>query len=180
MKNKKLLFIFIIISLIIIIGLLIFFLSNIKPENNTLSEEISDYTPEEEISDTQMRETMVTLYFINSESSELQSESRLLNASELVEKPYETIIQLLIDGPKSDTLSSPFPDNTKLLNIKLDNNCAMLNFSDEILNFKDENQKYFIINSLLNTITQLNEVNSIKILVNDESVEAFNEEYSEL
>ena len=46
------------------------------------------------------------------------------------------------------------------------------------LNFKDDVQKYNVINSILNSLTELNEVNSIKILVNNQTNENFEEEYS--
>ena len=38
--------------------------------------------------------------------------------------------------------------------------------------------KSSFINTILNTLTQLNEVNSIKILINNETVDKFNDEYS--
>ena len=44
--------------------------------------------------------------------------------------------------------------------------------------FKDENQKFNIINCLLNSLTELNEVKLIKILINNETHDEFKEEYS--
>ena len=50
----------------------------------------------------------------------------------------------------------------------------------EFLNYnkEDENVKENLINSLVNTLTQLNEVNSIKILINGAENEEFNEIYT--
>ena len=44
--------------------------------------------------------------------------------------------------------------------------------------FKDENQKLNIINCLVNSLTELNEVKSIKILINNEIHDEFKEEYT--
>ena len=176
MKNKKVFFIILIILIIIGITTIIIIKQNGNKENT--EEEIQEYTPQEEISDEQMRETIVTLYFLNSETKELKSEGRLINATELLQDPYKTIVQLLIEGPKNSELENVFPENTRLLETKIENNCVTLNFSEEILNYENDVQKYNIINSILNSLTQLNEVNSIKILINNETNEDFNEEYT--
>lgn len=74
-------------------------------------------------------------------------------------------------------LEKVFPDNTRLIGANLVDGCAVINFSNELLNFADDNQKYYIINGLLNTLSQLNEVNSIKILVNDAVPKGFEDVY---
>lgn len=176
MKNKKILFLLIFVLIVILIFL--FFIvknfnnKNISVENTTYSE----YTPEEEISSDQMRETIVTLYFIDSNNN-LKSEGKLIDSVTLLQNPYKTLIELLLTGPQTETLNKVFPDNTQILDATLENNCVTLNFSEGLLNYSDDNQKYNIINSILNTLTQLNEVNSIKILINGSTPEMFNEEY---
>ena len=173
MKNKKIIFIVlaIIVAIIIIISLIV-------TNQNNSDEQFSEYTPEEEISDEQMRETTVTLYFLQQETEALKSEGRLISATKLLENPYQEIVNLLIEGPQNTDLTNIFPENTRLLDSKIENHCVTLNFSEEILNFKDDVQKYNIINSILNSLTELNEVNSIKILVNNQTNENFDEEYS--
>ena len=172
MKNKNLFPIILLIIVIIIALLAIMTTSVEKTSNNT-----GDFTPEEEISNNSLRETIVTLYFVDKDGNNIKSEGKLIDSSALLENPYKTIVQFLIDGPKSDSLNTVFPENTKILNATLEKNCVILNFSEELLNFADDTQKYNIINSLLNSLTQLTEVNSIKIQVNNEEVQQFNEEY---
>lgn len=177
MKNKKI-FCLLILVLIIILVSLFFIIKNFKKNNsNKEQNQYLDYTPEEEISNKQMRETNITLYFIDNENK-IQTEKRLIDSAELLQDPYQKLISLLISGPESENLSNVFPENTKILDTKLENNCAILNFSEEIQNYNDDTQKYNIINTILNTLTQLNEVNSIKILINNETVDKFNDEYS--
>lgn len=174
MKVKRIL---IIISIIIICALIIVFIkNNISVE--TSEEKMNEYTPEEEISDEQSRETLVTLYFLNSSTNKIKSEGQLINALELLENPYKVIVEKLINKPNNSELKSAFPKDTKLLDATLNDNCVTLNFSKEILNFKDDTEKFNIINCILNSLTQLNEVSSIKILVDGKESDKFNETYS--
>ena len=62
MKRKK---IIAIITLILIILFSIFIYKNIKIEKE---DEYQNYTPQEEISEEQTRQTKITLYFANSET----------------------------------------------------------------------------------------------------------------
>ena len=61
MKKKS---IFVIIILFIILGITIYSIITHKISSNN-SNELSEFTPEEEITDEQLRETMVTLYFLD-------------------------------------------------------------------------------------------------------------------
>ena len=178
MKNKRK-FIIIIIIAFVLIDILLYFIFKNNSDLET-SDNLLEYTPEEEISDEQMRETLVTLYFIDSETSELKSETQLINATLLIENPYKQLVELLIEGPKSSTLKSVLPENTRLLNSFIEENCVTLDSSEELCSFENEDQKYNIINSILNTLTQLNEVKSIKILINGQENEIFNDQYFEI
>jgi hypothetical protein len=177
MKKKK---IFALIAIIIIIGAVIYSVIQNRSNQSSDPDEISEYTPEQEISDEQLRETILTLYFLDAETQTLKSEGKLVDSSVLLNNPYKLIVQSLIDGPKSDTLQSVFPENTRIIDASIEKNCVILNFSEELLNFEDDTQKYNIINSILNSLTQLTEVNSIKFLVNGEISDKMNEEYSAL
>lgn len=173
MKNKKILIIFIFILLIL--GITFFIITHIEKNN---SENLTDITPEEEISDEQMKQTMVTLFFIDSEKDNLKAEGRLIATNNLLSDPYKELVNLLLTGPKTSGLESAIPKDVKIISTNLEKQCVTLDFSSEILNFEDDNQKCNIINSLLNTLAQLNEVNSIKITINGEQNENFTDEYS--
>lgn len=174
MKAKR---IIIIIAIIIICALVVIFIkNNISVE--TSEEKISEYTPEEEISEEQSKETLVTLYFLNAKTNQIKSEGQLISATKLLENPYKVIVECIINKPNNNELKSTFPENTKLLDATLNGNCVTLNFSKEILNFKDDKEKFNTINCILNSLTQLNEVSSIKILVDGKENDKFNETYS--
>ena len=175
-KNKKKL-IFCIIAIVIIILAIVYSIIQYNSNIEDDLDDYADYTPEEEISEEQSRETTLTLYFLDTETGNLKTEGKLVDATSLLENPYEVIVQALIDGPQSDNLESVFPDNTSIIEASIEKNCVTLNFSEEILNYEDDSQKYNIVNSLLNSLTQLTEVDSIKILVDGSTTEDFNEEF---
>ena len=77
-----------------------FIIQHMKNEKN---KEISqDYTPQEEISEEQSRQTIVTVYFPNKETKELMPEARMVDIKEMVKTPYDKLINLLIEGPKNE------------------------------------------------------------------------------
>lgn len=175
MNKKKLILVFLVL---IIIGVIAYFIINNITISKNEDESYLNYTPQEEISDEQSRETSISLYFLNPETNQLKSEGKLVNANELLNNPYKFIVQKLIEGPSDKSLINVFPENTRLIDASLQNNCVTLNFSDDLLKFKDETQKFNIINSILNSLAQLNEVSSIKILINNEPHKGIDQEYS--
>lgn len=177
MKNKKIVIIFSSLLIVLLIGgyFLIKFVKNKKEEENVASE----YTPQEEISDEQSRQTIVSLYFQSKETKELVPEARLIDIKEIINDPCDKLVQLLIDGPKNEKEERIIPENTKLNRSYMDDDCVILDFSNELLNYNkiDEKGKDNLINSLVNTLTQLTEVNNVKILIDGNVNEEFNEVY---
>ena len=176
MKNKKII-LSVIVLLVIIFVAGFFAIKYVKQKKS--SENISEYTPQEELSEEQARETIVTLYFLDKESNTIKPEARLVNVKEVIISPYNTIVELLISGPKNDKLKNLIPENTKLLNSSLDKECLTLDFSSELLNYNKENQneKENMIKSIVNTVTELTEVNKVKILINGQTNDEFKDEY---
>lgn len=177
MKNRKKFVILIIVIIMIIIGLY-FIINNvsIKKQENENSP-YQDYTPQEEISDEQLRQTKVILYFENKETKELESEIKLVDANTLVKNPYKELVSLLIKGPQSSNLEKIIPEGTILHDVTLENSCAIVNVSNEFLNYDTEENKMKIINSIVNTLTNLKEIRAVKILINGEQNEKLSEEY---
>lgn len=166
MKNKKIiLFLIIFIFILIILYFGLFIYKKSKYNYNCV-----EYIPEEEITEEQLRETIVTLYFEDSESGNLIPEARKINAKELVNNPYDLIINLLINGPKNNKLIKLIPENTKINNIKINNGIIYLDFSDDFINNQNlgKIQEEKIINSIKNTFKELTEINGIFITINGE------------
>lgn len=173
MKRKKFT---VAITLILIILLAFFIYKNISIEKNQ-QDEYQDYTPQEEISEEQTRQTKVTLYFANIETGELETEIKILDANTLINNPEKELMNLLIKGPQSSNLKKLIPDGTVLHDVKVDKSCAIINVSNEFLNFESEENKLKIINSIVNTLTSLKEINSVKFLINGEENEKLQDVY---
>lgn len=165
--KKKIICIFLILILLVILGFFIY--KNFIVKNNT-NEEIQDYTPQEEISEKQLRETVVTLYFSDKENKNLIPEARKIDANNLIKNPYEYLINLLIEGPKNENLIKSIPEGTKINSVFLEGDILKIDLSNEFLNSDNLNNS---ANSILNTVTQLNEINGIKILINGEENKNF-------
>lgn len=149
-------------------------------ENETNIGEITDeYIPEAEISDEQARQTIVSLYFPNKQTKELTPEARLVDIKEVMNVPYEKLMNLLIEGPKNDKLENIIPENTKVLKTFLDGECLVIDLTKDFLNYdmEQENTKENLINSIVNTMTQLTEVNEVKFLIEGKENELLNDTY---
>ncbi len=179
MKNKKIIIIFSILLIILIVGgyFLIKHLKQNKENSNQIERE---YTPQEEISEEQQRQTIVTLYFQNKETKELMPEARMIDIKEMLNKPYEKLINLLIEGPKNDKQEKVIPENTKLLKTAVEGDCITIDFSSEFLNYDKNNKqvKENLVNSIVNTLTELTEINKVKILIDGKENAEFKEEYT--
>lgn len=172
-KNKKIIIAIITLILIILAGIFIY--KNISIERK--EDGYEDYTPQEEISDEQMRQTKVILYFANAETGELEAETKIVDANLLIKEPYKEIINWLIKGPQSSNLKKIIPDGTALQDIKVEKNCAIINFSNEFLNYETEENKLKIINSIVNTLTNLKEIEKVKFLINGQEDSKLSEIY---
>lgn len=161
---KKWITIVLVILTVLIVSVLIFN-SNIEVE----------YVPETEIAEVDLRKTMITLYFQNKENKELQKETRLIDSKELLIEPYTELINMLIQGPESEFLQKTVPEGTKLLGVERVGECLKINFSKEFVDnaSTDENDRKNYIYSMVNTLTELNEINSIKILIEGQEVGGF-------
>ena len=171
MKKKIFMGIFLVL---LIIGLIYMIVINTVFNKN--EEIINEYIPEVEISDSELRKTLITLYFLNSDG-EIQSESRLIDSKELLRNPYLVLVGMLIEGPKDKNLKKAIPDDTRVIDVKLNKTCAIVNLSKEFVDNIDGDilKKSNIIYTIVNTLTELNEVQMVKFLIDGEETEGFTE-----
>ena len=173
MKDKKLLFI--IIGAILVISILIVTLSNFVSSDKTSSNNITEYTPAQEFSDEEIRKTIISLYFKNIETNSLIAEAKCIDVKELYDNPYSCLINLLIIGPESEKLESAIPEGTKVNSCTLKGDVVYVDLSKEFIDNAPSgiNEESMIVYSIVNTLTELNEVSGVKILINGEENMAF-------
>ncbi len=166
--NKKLLILLIVVLLGV--GGVIFFMYKGKKV-----ETITDYKPQEEISDEQLRQTIISLYFKNKDSNDLVVEGRLVDVKKLLSEPYKVLMEYLLEGPRNDKLEKLIPDGTVINKIELKKDILYIDFSKEFIEKHQggEEMESNTIYSIVNTMTQLTEVNGIKILIDGKENEAF-------
>ena len=158
---------FIMVIAIIILGVYMF------TKNKEKQNEITEYTPQEEITDSQVRQTMVSLYFKSEDK--LVPEARLIDVKKILENPYETILKMLIEGPKSQSLKNTIPEGTKINQIEKVGEILILDLSEEfILNHVGgEKEEKLTIEAIVKTLTELTEINGVKIKINGEENKEF-------
>ena len=168
--NKKII-IFIAIILILI-GLGVWYFLFYSKNNQSVTNAI---IPEEEISEEQMRQTIVSLYFYNADTQSLMPEGRLIDVKELVKEPYQKLMEMLITGPQNTSLSRTIPEGTRLNKAEVKGDTLYLDLSKEFIenHQEGEEQESATIYSIVNTMTNLTEINSVKILIEGEENKAF-------
>ncbi len=166
--NSKKKIIIAVILILLLIGAGIWIWCNIEVQPT----EVTEYIPEEEISEEQMRQTMVSLYFKSEDN--LVPEARLIDVKSLLNNPYEEILNMLIKGPKNEKLEKTIPEGTKINNITKEGENLIIDFSKEFTqNIKGEKDEKILIQSVVNTLTELTEINGVKILIDGQENESF-------
>ena len=165
MNRKTLIIIIVLVIAIAITGILLWSNKSKNTEENVIQ-------PQEEITDEQMRTALVTLYYMNKETKELTPEGKMIDVKKLLADPYETLINLLIEQPKNEKLQSAIPNGTKVLGAELKGDVVYLDLSNEFIENNSVEEKT-IINAIVNTLTELNEVNGVKILINGQENKEF-------
>lgn len=168
--NKKVIIAIIMLVILIGVGVWYFLFYNKNTEVAT-----NEIIPEEEISEEQMRQTIVSLYFYNENTKSLTPEGRLIDVKELVENPYLKLMEMLIAGPQNQNLIKTIPDGTKVNKAELKGDVLYLDLSKEFVenHVGGEEKESSTIYSIVNTMTNLTEVNSVKILIDGEENKAF-------
>ncbi|MCI8833435.1 MAG: GerMN domain-containing protein [Clostridia bacterium] len=163
MNGKRLI---IVMLILLIIGGVIFFCTRNRQEEVVQGE----ITPEEEISEEQERKTMISLYFKDKQTGELTKENRMIDVKVLAENPYKALVEMLIEGPKTEKLQSTIPDGTRINDISINGECIHIDLSKEFINNHEgglDNESKTIY-SIVNTLTELNEVNFVRIFIDGE------------
>ena len=168
--NKKVIINIAIILILTGVGVWYFFFYNKQSQN-----EVNEIIPEEEISEEQMRQTIVSLYFYNGTTQSLVSEGRLIDVKELIKDPYRRLMELLIEGPQNSELTRTIPEGTRINKVEVKGDVLYLDLSKEFIENHEggEEKENATIYSIVNTMINLTEINGVKILIEGEENKAF-------
>jgi len=164
-KTKKIAIVVIVATISLCLIILLLMNTEIKKVEDTNTEK--EIVPEEEISDAQIRETRLNLFYIG-ENNELVSETKKIDSKELIENPYIITIKMLLNNPSSSNLKTYIPQNTKINSIKKNGECIEIDLSNEFIDDMEENVEVqgLAISQIVNTMTQFSEINKVKIYIN--------------
>ena len=103
------------------------------------------------------------------DNSNYVARTSIVKSSETINEQIKEIIETLtINSKKSTYIRDGFkpiiPENTKIIDLKLDNEILTINFSKEFLTVNETNEEP-MLEALIYSLTELKEVKKIKILV---------------
>lgn len=122
-------------------------------------------TAETQPVDNKSKKVNMVLYFAGSQAMYVVPEVREVEVTE--RRFAQTAIQELIKGPTTPGLYPTIPNGTKLLDIKIENGTATVNFSKE---FKENHHggstgEAMTINSIVDTLTEFPSIKQVKFLI---------------
>jgi len=113
----------------------------------------------------------ITLYFPDEQAERLRPETRLvkLDGEEL---PF-VVVRELLKGPESPDLLASIPAAARLLAVTVRDGVAYVNFSSELRteHWGGSTGEIMTVYSIVNSLTELPEVQRVKILVEGETVD---------
>lgn len=103
------------------------------------------------------------------DNSNYVARTSIVKSSETINEQIKEIIETLtINSKKSTYIRDGFkpiiPENTKIIDLKLDNEILTINFSKEFLTVNETNEES-MLEALIYSLTELKEIKKIKILV---------------
>lgn len=154
--------ILIIVSIIVLVAVFVIFNVDIETE----------YIPEAEVEDVELRKTIVSLYFKDKTTQDVIKETRIIDSKELLRNPYKTLIDLLIEGPENTNYERIIPENAQVKNIIFENGCVNIDFSKEFSESVTPEILNTRISAIENTLMELTEVTNVNVLVEGEKIES--------
>lgn len=125
----------------------------------------TEYVPEVEVSSEELRKTMISVYFKNKATNDLNKENILIDTKTLLKNPYGEFVGMLFNDPDDENLISVFPSNVKRPNVYIEKGTVIVEFSEDSgLNVQSEDWQQ-IKEALFNTLLQLKEVEAVKLIV---------------
>ena len=163
-KRKKVLIVIIVTSVSFVLIAMLYM--NIDVKRMSRNEGKFELVPEEEISDEQMRETTVSIFYVG-KNNEMKEEIKKVDAKQLVKNPYAITVEMLLKKPESEDLKTCIPDGVKLNSIDKSGETIIIDLSKEFVEKMEDNVEIqgLSIGQIVNTITQYTEINAVKILI---------------
>lgn len=127
-----------------------------------------------EITEVPKLDGKIVLYFKGNEAMKLEKEYRNVSMKRIAENMAKTVVEELLKGPTNEELHSLIPVDTKLLNIESQENTVILDLSNEFIEKQEgESNALLAIYSIVNSLTEITEIEQVKFLINGKEMELF-------
>ena len=127
-----------------------------------------------EITEVPKLDGKIVLYFKGNEAMKLEKEYRNVSMKRIAENMAKTVVEELLKGPTNEELHSLIPVDTKLLNIESQENTVILDLSNEFIEKQEgESNALLAIYSIVNSLTEITEIEQVKFLINGKEMERF-------
>ena len=132
---------------------------------NDQSEEIEDETKTGEIT--------INVYYADNMGEYLVGEARVVSS----ENKYVDALNELIKLPIDSSLYQLVPENTKINSITVENGLAKVDLSKDFIEdrFQGDTVDILLIYSIVNTLTEFQEVNSVSLYIDGEKLDILGE-----
>ncbi|MGF7056467.1 GerMN domain-containing protein [Brassicibacter mesophilus] len=119
----------------------------------------------------------IDLYFPEARERYLSREVRTVNIEN--EKIENVVVRELLKGTEVQSLKNLIPHETELLSIATKNNVAYISFTKNLIDESyDEKEEALLLYSIVNSLTALEGIEKVQILIEGERKEIFGKHYS--
>lgn len=118
-----------------------------------------------------------TLYFANQKGSKLK-EYKMNNAKYGGKSKERFIIEQLIAGPKEKGYTATLSSKVKIISIVTANNICYVDFDENFLTEQSVVNNSLVIYSIVNSLSELDEIHKVQISVNGDSMLSYHNEIS--
>lgn len=112
--------------------------------------------------------TTLTLYFASEDGTQLVKETRVVHYSSNISLE-KLVVEQLIEGPKTSGLQATIPSGTKLITITVVDGVCYVNLDETFRNQKSEVTEQAVLFSIVNSLSELPDVNKVQISVNGDT-----------
>ncbi|EOC99795.1 GerMN domain-containing protein [Caldisalinibacter kiritimatiensis] len=123
------------------------------------------------------KDRKVVIYYPDSQLRYLVTENREIEVEE-EQNIIKIIINEFLKGPKSEYSKSLVSPNTKLLSLDVIGDTAYVNFSGDLIDSNlDERNEALLLYSIVNTITEIDTIKNVQILIDGKDRNIFINNY---
>ena len=124
-------------------------------------------TPEQKIQSTEVK-----VYYPDESGTKLVPVETKIQFADEAEK-YSAALSELMQKPKDKNLTTVFPSHAKVKSVTRDGDTAIVDFDGSILKgfVGGSTGEEFLVNSVVDTLTEFNEIKQVKFLIDGEEIE---------